>query len=108
VARLATEVTRADTIVFLGFAFHTQNMLILKPAQQMLPKDIYGTAFGMSDALRKAAAKRVLPSADPSRMNPTTGIVGCCACAASGHAAAEAAITLMDSRRLIAPSEALD
>ena len=32
----------------------------------------------------------------------------CCACAASGHAAAEPAITLMKSRRLIASPEAQD
>src|SRR5262245_35978058 len=39
---------------------------------------------------------------DAMLRNPTTGFVGCCAVAASGKAAAEPAIILMNSRRLIA------
>src|SRR5262245_56304394 len=46
--------------------------------------------------------------ADLKLRKPITGIAGCCARALTGHAAAEAAITLMNSRRLIASSEALD
>jgi hypothetical protein len=38
-------------------------------------------------------------------MKPITGIIGCCARVPSGHAAAEPAITLMKSRRLIAASK---
>src|SRR6516225_1858057 len=39
---------------------------------------------------------------DPVRRNPIIGIAACCACAASGHVAAEPATTLMKSRRRIA------
>src|SRR5262249_59186246 len=39
---------------------------------------------------------------DAMLRNPMTGFVGCCAVAASGKAAAEPAIILMNSRRLIA------
>jgi hypothetical protein len=41
------------------------------------------------------------PAAVASRRNPTTGIVGCCARAASGHAAAAPPRSVMKSRRLI-------
>jgi len=39
--------------------------------------------------------------------NPIIGIAGCCARAASGHAAADPAIILMKSRRRIARSQGL-
>lgn len=45
-----SEVERAECIVFLGFAFHSQNLLMLRPAKKMAPKPVFGTAFGMSDA----------------------------------------------------------
>jgi hypothetical protein len=40
------------------------------------------------------------------RSKPTTGSAGCCARAASGHVAADPAITLMKSRRRIAFTKA--
>src|SRR5262249_30474489 len=42
------------------------------------------------------------PSAIPPCKTPTTGVDDFCACAVSGHAAADPAITLMKSRRRIA------
>jgi hypothetical protein len=50
IAQLTAEVERADAIVFLGFAFHNQNLLMLKPSKPMNPKSVYGTAYKMSDA----------------------------------------------------------
>lgn len=47
---ITEELYRADAIVFLGFAFHAQNMELLKPSVDIKPKPIYGTAYGMSDA----------------------------------------------------------
>lgn len=38
----------AEKIVFLGFAFHDQNMALLKPASGTKRKFIYGSATGMS------------------------------------------------------------
>jgi hypothetical protein len=38
----------ADQIVFLGFAFHSQNMEMLKIPDRPANKIVYGTAFGMS------------------------------------------------------------
>jgi len=36
--------------VFLGFAFHSQNMRLIKPGKQLDPKYVFGTAKGLSDA----------------------------------------------------------
>jgi hypothetical protein len=44
------EVRNAERIVFLGFAFHDQNMTLLKPPEPLKRKDIYATAFGMSQS----------------------------------------------------------
>jgi hypothetical protein len=40
----------AQCIVFLGFAYHKQNMALLKPARSRKIKQVYGTAYGMSDS----------------------------------------------------------
>jgi hypothetical protein len=48
--------------------------------------------------LRNASTKRADPAADVFLMNPITGVPGCCARAASGHAAAPPS-SVMNSRR---------
>ena len=48
--RIHEEVTKAECIVFLGFAYHTQNMRLLWPPKGMPHKFVFGTAYGMSDA----------------------------------------------------------
>jgi hypothetical protein len=50
ITQLEAEIHRADCIVFLGFAYHNQNMLMLKPPIPMPHKFVFGTAFKMSDA----------------------------------------------------------
>jgi hypothetical protein len=50
IKQVQAEVERAECIVFLGFAYHSQNMAILKPSKAMSPKYVYGTAYKMSDA----------------------------------------------------------
>jgi hypothetical protein len=47
---IAAEVERAQCIVFLGFAYHSQNINLLRPARRIAPRQIFGTAFGMSEA----------------------------------------------------------
>jgi hypothetical protein len=44
-----TEVLSAQSIVFLGFAYHDQNMQMLTPSQALDYKPVYGTAYGMSE-----------------------------------------------------------
>src|SRR5262249_8330564 len=46
IAKLVAEVERAECIVFLGFAFHSQNIQMLKPPKRPERlKFIYGTAY---------------------------------------------------------------
>jgi hypothetical protein len=47
---VADRIYRAECIVFLGFAYHDPNMLLLKPGEQIDVKPIFGTAYGMSEA----------------------------------------------------------
>jgi hypothetical protein len=49
--QLSTELQRAEHIVFLGFAYHDQNMALLKPPKEFsASKQVFGTAYGMSDS----------------------------------------------------------
>jgi hypothetical protein len=50
IEKIQGEVRNAKSIVFLGFAFHDQNMALLKPRRPLPNKEIYGTALHMSDA----------------------------------------------------------
>jgi hypothetical protein len=65
VTQLATEIERAECIVFLGFAYHSQNVQILKPARAMPQKEIYGTAFKMSDADVEVVSNQIGNFFDP-------------------------------------------
>jgi hypothetical protein len=49
--RVRGEVERAEQVVFLGFAYHAQNMLLLRPMKEFASSmPVYGTALGMSDS----------------------------------------------------------
>lgn len=49
ISRLAGMVGDAEHIVFLGFAYHDQNMTLFAPTRQLpASKRVFGTAFGMS------------------------------------------------------------
>jgi hypothetical protein len=50
VNELASEFEQASCVIFLGFAYHGQNMRLLKPLKNVAARPIYGTAFKMSDA----------------------------------------------------------
>jgi hypothetical protein len=41
-------VSSAKSLIFLGFAFHEQNMRLVKPKRKVKEKKVFGTAFGMS------------------------------------------------------------
>jgi hypothetical protein len=47
---IKSAVREARCLVFLGFAYHKQNMSLLKPAPSRKVKQIYGTAYEMSDS----------------------------------------------------------
>jgi hypothetical protein len=49
--RAMSMLANAENIVFLGFAYHDQNMTLIAPDTQFrTSKRIFGTAFGMSDS----------------------------------------------------------
>lgn len=56
---ICEEVTSADTIVFLGFAFHRQNMQLLFGATPKRPSHIYATAKGISNSGVEAIQKNL-------------------------------------------------
>ena len=49
VGSMKEEVKNAERIVFLGFAFHDQNLALLHPGGRWIGKEVFGTAYGMSD-----------------------------------------------------------
>jgi len=46
--KIQDRVEASERIVFLGFAYHSQNMLMLQAATGEATKIVYGTAYGMS------------------------------------------------------------
>ena len=64
IAKIHNAVLRAQTIVFLGFAFHPDNMSLITPQQQ--PKessgliDYYATAHGMSKSNQNQIERHLL------------------------------------------------
>ena len=50
IEQLANEVFQAASIVFLGFAYHSQNMQMLKPRKLSPADSIFGTAYNMSES----------------------------------------------------------
>jgi hypothetical protein len=49
--RIAARLHDASHIIFLGFAYHEQNMLLLRPQTELRAnKSVFGTALGMSDS----------------------------------------------------------
>jgi hypothetical protein len=50
IEQLANEISQAACIVFLGFAYHSQNMEMLKPKKPIPADSIFGTAYKMSDS----------------------------------------------------------
>jgi hypothetical protein len=47
---ISAEMERAECIIFLGFAFHSQNLRMLRPKSPLKPRPIFATAYGMSAA----------------------------------------------------------
>ncbi len=49
IAAIRELVQDAETVVFLGFAFHRQNMELIKPSKPSNPKHVFATAKGISN-----------------------------------------------------------
>lgn len=50
IEKIAYELRQANTIVFLGFAFHEQNLKLLDPKVNNISKRVYATACGISES----------------------------------------------------------
>ena len=53
------EISEAETVVFLGFAFHSLNMKILQPSGGGRASLVLGTAFGESESNRDAYVQEI-------------------------------------------------
>jgi hypothetical protein len=60
-SQIHEEIFRAEQIVFLGFGYHDPNMTILTPEKPLPPKNIFGTAKGMSDVSINRVRKQLGP-----------------------------------------------
>ena len=50
---IAVEVARAECMIFLGFAYHPQNVRLLQPKDKMSRKPVYGTAAKCRTSARR-------------------------------------------------------
>jgi len=80
---IKAEVENAEVIIFLGFAFHRQNMELLKvpDPRKGHPMRIYATAKGMSGADMAAVEAQIRQTVSPSR-SPQTLVVHDIGCSA--------------------------
>ncbi len=53
------QVQSADTIIFLGFGYHKQNVTLLDPNQTHIEKQVYGTAIGIANTARDVLKGRL-------------------------------------------------
>jgi hypothetical protein len=66
IAKLVAAVEQAECIVFLGFAFNSQNMQMLRPPKRPdRHKFIYGTAYKMSDADVEVVSSQIATFFEP-------------------------------------------
>ena len=75
VKEIRSTLEQADTIVFLGFAFHSQNMDLLGPIKRSKGKRVFATADGFSDADGKRIGRRLaelLPGTSQDRIHVET------------------------------------
>jgi hypothetical protein len=79
---IEASIRNADCLVFLGFAYHTQNMKLLfgKHAVSRKTKPVFGTALGMSKADTSEVTSRLMdlfPECDPEdEPDDDTGLFG--------------------------------
>jgi hypothetical protein len=57
--QLHDEIVRAEQIVFLGFGYLDENMILLQPGKKMTLKPVLGTAHTMSESNRNAVKTRL-------------------------------------------------
>jgi len=71
-AEIKQAVIEAKQIVFLGFAFHDQNMTLLADRESLKVKTIFGTAYERSDSDVRAITQQILGWIEPVYASPMT------------------------------------
>lgn len=66
--KIASEVERAECMIFLGFAYHNQNLQILRPANRPPGKLIYGTTLAMSNSDMTVVHQQLTPLFAPAAL----------------------------------------
>jgi hypothetical protein len=69
--RIHDETKAAERIVFLGYAFHAQNMKLITPPSDSAAKQVFATAYGVSDSDRNVIKRQIKGLC---RRNPPNGI----------------------------------
>jgi hypothetical protein len=67
--KLTAELNRAEHIVFLGFAFHSQNVGLLRANEARPRRAVYGTILGMSDPDRDEVRRQLAMIMRPTEIN---------------------------------------
>jgi hypothetical protein len=68
---IEAEMQKAKCVVFLGFAYHSQNMRLLKPSTAIPNKRIFGTAYGMSAADTEVVSHQIADFFSPTMTTKT-------------------------------------
>lgn len=81
VDRIRTAVAKSETVIFLGFAFHSQNMSLLAPGSQTTIRSAFATAFEMSASNQAVVANRIRTMArkQPVQLSPVVQELACSA-----------------------------
>ena len=58
-SEIRSALSDAETIVFLGFAFHRQNLKLIRPETPLTARRLFASAFGFSDTDRGSIASRM-------------------------------------------------
>jgi hypothetical protein len=76
-AQIHIALMESDTVVFLGFAFHPQNLELISPGECKTRKKIFGTRLGMSgaDMISVESQLRTTFRVEPFGWNPTVELV---------------------------------
>ena len=76
-AQIRSALREADTVVFLGFAFHPQNLELIRPGDCETRKAILGTRLGMSSADMVSVESQLITMfrVEPHGWNPTVELI---------------------------------
>lgn len=72
IGNIRAEVEQAETIVFLGFAFHPMNIALLTPEKEAEATRIFATSYGLSDEDESVIEDSILEMVQKERVQTTS------------------------------------